>query len=247
MPIGRPLDLTANVATKVISATATASQTQFTVTGGYRINQLGVFRNGVRLVDGVDFTATDGSIVTLLTPSAESDTLEFQIFDSFNVANTIKPNESTQTISGKLTVTGDLTVSSDVIGVSTRFTGAIGIESGGTAIGQGVTTLNFVGSGNTFAYDASTNTVDISISGSGGGGGLGTAINYADGETSTPFSYIGHSVQVTENLAINTSNAGGNESFVVSVIPNIVVNSGVAVTVGSGKTMIIDVLQIGDL
>ena len=247
MPIGRPLDLTANVATKVISATATASQTQFTVTGGYRINQLGVFRNGVRLVDGVDFTATDGSIVTLLTPSAASDTLEFQIFDSFNVANTIKPNESTQTISGKLTVTGDLTVSSDVIGVSTRFTGAIGIESGGTAIGQGVTTLNFVGSGNTFAYDSSTNTVDISISGSGGGGGLGTAINYADGETSTPFSYIGNSVQVTENLAINTSNAGGNESFVVSVIPNITVNSGVAVTVGSGKTMIIDVLQIGDL
>ena len=221
MPIGRPLDLTANVATKVISATATASQTQFTVTGGYRINQLGVFRNGVRLVDGVDFTATDGSIVTLLTPSAESDTLEFQIFDSFNVANTIKPNESTQTISGKLTVTGDLTVSSDVIGVSTRFTGAIGIESGGTAIGQGVTTLNFVGSGNTFAYDASTNTVDISISGSGGGGGIGTAINNADGETATPFSYIGNSVKVTENLAINTSNAGGNTSYVVTVIPNV--------------------------
>ena len=247
MPLGRPITLSNNIASKVINTTATASQTLFTVTGGYRINQLGVFRNGVRLVDGVDFTATDGSIVTLLTPSAESDTLEIQIFDSFNVANTIKPNESTQTISGKLTVTGDLTVSSDVIGVSTRFTGAIGIEYGGTAIGQGVTTLNFVGSGNTFAYDASTNTVDISISGSGGGGGLGTAINYADGETSTPFSYIGHSVQVTENLAINTSNAGGNESFVVSVIPNITVNSGVAVTVGSGKTMIIDVLQIGDL
>ena len=247
MPIGRPLDLTANVATKVISATATASQTQFTVTGGYRINQLGVFRNGVRLVDGVDFTATDGSIVTLLTPSAESDTLEFQIFDSFNVANTIKPNESNQTISGKLTVTGDLTVSSDVIGVSTRFTGAIGIESGGTAIGQGVTTLNFVGSGNTFAYDASTNTVDISISGSGGGGGLGTAINYSDGETASPFSYIGNSVKVTENLAINTSNAGGNTSYVVTVIPNVEISSGVAVTVGTGKTMIIDVLKIGDL
>ena len=78
--------------------------------------------------------------------------------------------------------------------MSTRFTGAIGIESGGTPIGQGGTTLNFVGSGNTFAYDASTNTVDISISGSGGGGGLGTAINYSDGETASPFSYIGNSV-----------------------------------------------------
>jgi len=247
MAIGRPLSLTANVATKNISATATASQTQFTVTGGYRINEIGVYRNGVRLVDGVDFTATDGSVVTLLTAATEGDTLEFAIFDSFNVANTIKPNESSQTINGKLTVTGDLTANSDVIGVSTRFNAAVGIQSGGTQIGAGVTTLNFVGSGNTFAYDASANRVDISISGSGAGGGLGTAINYSDGETSTPFSYIGHSVQVSENLAINTSNAGGNESFVVSVIPNIVVNSGVAVTVGSGKTMIIDVLQIGDL
>ena len=41
--------------------------------------------------------------------------------------------------------------------------------------------------------------------------------------------------------------AGGSTSYVVSVIPNISVNSGVAVTVGVGKTMIIDVLQVGDL
>ena len=51
MPIGRPIDLTANVATKRISAIATANQTDFTVTGGYRINHLGVYRNGIRLVD----------------------------------------------------------------------------------------------------------------------------------------------------------------------------------------------------
>ena len=241
MPIGRPLDLTANVATKNITATATDSQTQFTVTGGYRVNELGVYRNGVRLVDGTDFTATDGSTVTLLTPAVTGDVINFAIFDSFNIADAIQANASDQTINGNLTVTGDL------VGVSTRFTGAIGIESGGTAIGQGVTTLNFVGSGNTFAYDASTNTVDISISGSGGGGGLGTAINYADGETATPFSYIGNSVKVTENLAINTSNAGGNTSYVVTVIPNVEISSGVAVTVGTGKTMIIDVLKIGDL
>ena len=241
MPLGRPLNLTANVATKNISATATASQTQFTVNGGYRINEIGVYRNGVRLAEGTDFTATDGSTVTLLTPASAGDNISFAVFDSFNVANTINTNSSDQTINGNLTITGDL------VGVSTRFTGAIGIESGGTAIGQGVTTLNFVGSGNTFAYDASTNTVDISISGSGGGGGLGTAINYSDGETASPFSYIGNSVKVTENLAINTSNAGGNESYVVTVIPNVEISSGIAVTVGTGKTMIIDVLKIGDL
>jgi len=259
MAIGRPIELTANIATKVISTTATADQTLFTVTGGYRINQLGVYRNGIRLVDATDYTARDGASVTLSSGATLGDVLEFHVFDSFNIADAINANSSSQTVAGDLNisgdmditgaleVTGDLTVSSDVIGVSTRFTGSIGIESGGTAIGQGVTTLNFVGSGNTFAYDAASNTVDISISGSGGGGGLGTAINYSDGETSTPFSYIGNSVQVTENLAINTSNAGGNTSYVVTVIPNVTVNSGVAVTVGTGKTMIIDVLQIGDL
>ena len=41
--------------------------------------------------------------------------------------------------------------------------------------------------------------------------------------------------------------AGVNTSIIVSVTPNIEINSGVAVTVGAGKTMIIDVLQIGDL
>ena len=241
MPIGRPLDLTANVARKDISAIATAGQTKFTVTGGYRINELGVYRNGVRLVVGRDYTASDGATVTLLSAATVNDVLNFQIFDSFNIADAINSDSSDQTINGNLTVTGDL------VGVSTRFNAAVGIQSGGTQIGAGVTTLNFVGSGNTFAYDASANRVDISISGSGSGGGLGTAINYADGSTASPFSYIGNSVDVTENMMIGTSKAGGNSSYVVSIFPTTTIASGVAVTVGAGKTLVLDVLQIGDL
>ena len=65
MAIGRPVSLTNNVASKTISVTATENQTLFTVTGGYRINQIAVFRNGARLVDGQDFTARDGATVTL--------------------------------------------------------------------------------------------------------------------------------------------------------------------------------------
>jgi len=45
----------------------------------------------------------------------------------------------------------------------------------------------------------------------------------------------------------STGGASGNDSYVVSVIPNVTVASGVGVTVGLGKTMIIDVLQIGGL
>ena len=46
---------------------------------------------------------------------------------------------------------------------------------------------------------------------------------------------------------LDTTKAGANPSYIVSVIPDIVIGSGVAVTVGTGKTMVIDVLQIGDL
>ena len=51
---------------------------------------------------------------------------------------------------------------------------AIGIQSAGINMAVGVlTALNFVGSGNTFLYDASNKTIDISIAG-GGGGAVGT-------------------------------------------------------------------------
>ena len=232
MAIGNPITLTNNVASKTISVTATADQTLFTVTGGYRINQLAVFRNGVRLVDGQDYTARDGSSVTLLSASNEGDTLEFQIFDDFRIANAIQPDVSTQTISGELNVTGGIN---------------IGIQSAGTNITTGViTALNFVGAGNTLEYNSSTKTVDISIAG-GGGGGLGTAIKYADGATASPFSYIDRFAQVREDMLLDTSSAGLSTSIIVSVTPNIEINSGAAVTVGAGKTMIIDILQIGDL
>jgi len=233
MAIGRPVSLTSNVASKVISATATASQTLFTVTGGYRINAISVFRNGVRLVDGTDYTARDGASVTLLSAANEGDTIEFQIFDDFRVADAIVSAESSQTISGELNVTGGIN---------------IGIQSSGTNITTGVVTaINFTGLGNTFAYNSSTKTVDVSIRGGGGGGGLGTAINYADGVTQSPFSYIDAYATVTESLDLNSTNAGASTSYVVTVVPNIEIASGIAVTVGTGKTMIIDILQIGDL
>ena len=231
MSIGNPITLTNNVASKIISVTATADQTAFTVTGGYRINQLAVFRNGVRLSQSSDFTANDGTTVTLLTAANLNDNIEFQIFDDFRVADAIIPSAASQTITGDLTVTGTLTGAS------------IGIQSAGTSVGA-AKTLNFIGTGNTF-LDNGDGTIDVAISGSGGGG-LGTAINFSDG-TASPFSYIDRFSQVSEDMLLDATTAGVNTSIIVSVSPNIEINSGAAVTVGAGKTMIIDVLQIGDL
>ena len=231
MAIGNPITLTNNVASKIISVTATDGQTSFTVTGGYRINQIAVFRNGVQLSQSSDFTANDGSTVTLVSAANAGDTVLFRIFDDFRVADAIVSAAADQIISGDLTVTGTLTGAS------------IGIQSAGTSVGTSKT-LNFVGTGNTF-LDNGDGTIDVAISGSGGGG-LGTAINYSDG-TASPFSYIDRYAQIPENMLLDATNAGVDTSIIVSVVPNIEINSGVAVTVGAGKTMVIDVLQIGDL
>ena len=230
MAIGRPITLTDNVASKILGVTATDGQTQFTVTGGYRINAIAVYRNGVRLVDGSDFTATDGATVNLLSGANFDDKLEFQIFDDFRVADAIVSAKANQTIEGDVAVIGTLSGA------------AIGIQSSGSLVGSGKT-LNFIGAGNTFRTVGDT--IEVSIAG-GGGAGLGTAVKYED-STSTPFQWIPKVATVDSNLTVDTDNAGIVSSYVISVIPNITIVSGVALTVGTGKTMIIDVLQIGDL
>ena len=226
MAIGNQPSLTGNVASKTISITATASQTLFTVTGGYRINQLSVYRNGTRLVDSLDYTARDGSSVTLLSPATLYDVLEFQVFDDFRVADAIVSAASNQTIFGNLTVTGTLSGSS------------IGIQSGGTVVGT-AKTLNFVGTGNTFAVNGDI--IDVSIA--GGGGGIGEPTGDVDGL----FNYVAAASTITASITFDATNAGAYDSYVVSVVPNITIASGVGVTVGTGKTMVIDVLQLGGL
>ena len=236
MGIGNPVTLTGNIDSKVISVTATSGQTQFTVTGGYNINALTVYRNGAKLTQGRDFTATDGATVTLVTPAVLADVIDFHVFEDFKVADAIRSAESDQTIHGNLTVTGTLDVQTP--GKASY----IGISSAGDDIGD-AKTLNFIGAGNTFKVDGDT--IDISIEG-GGGGGIGTAIKLNDGSGSI-FSYVDAEALVNENIVFDTDNAGINSSFVVTVIPKITVANGIGMTVGTGKTMVIDALQLGGL
>ena len=59
--------------------TATASQTTFN-TSGYTAGFVDVYLNGVKLIDGTDFTATNGSDVVLTTGAALNDLLEITVF-----------------------------------------------------------------------------------------------------------------------------------------------------------------------
>ena len=121
---------------------------------------------------------------------------------------------------------------------------AVGIKSEGLTVGTSVTAINFIGAGNTFKMQPDGGTIDVYIQG-GGGGGIGTPITYSDG-TASPFTYLESSVTVKEDLNIDTNNAGLTTTYILSVIPEVEIATGVAVTIGIGKSMIIDVLQLGD-
>ncbi len=55
--------------------TATSSQTVFTPSSGYTLGYCDVYQNGVKLVNGDDYTASDGVTVTLATGAASGDSI----------------------------------------------------------------------------------------------------------------------------------------------------------------------------
>ena len=95
-------------------------------------------------------------------------------------------------VNGNLTAT---TISASGIVTAALFEGSsqIGIQSGGLQIGVGITTLNFVGAGNSILVNQSDPTIiDISIAGNTGAGG--TWSSYAAG------------IATTKSVGINTDN-----------------------------------------
>ena len=113
MGIGNPIRITNNNQSARLNVTATAGQTVFTVTTGYKVPHLDVYRNGVKLVTGVDYTALDGSSCTLISPASVGDTIEFAVIEDFRVADVMGRN-SNQTLNGDLSVTGIITATGNI-------------------------------------------------------------------------------------------------------------------------------------
>ena len=69
------------------SFTATASQTTFNTTGNTDGAFINVYLNGVRLINGTDYTATNGSDIVLTTGASASDVLDFETFNEFTLVD----------------------------------------------------------------------------------------------------------------------------------------------------------------
>tara|TARA_B100001093_G_scaffold17400_2_gene15853 strand:- start:1056 stop:2099 length:1044 start_codon:yes stop_codon:yes gene_type:complete len=94
------------------TVTATASQTSITNVG-YTVGAVHVYQNGVRLVDGTDYTATNGSTITLSTGATENDQIVIVSHGSFETADTVS-KASGGTFSGNVTVSGNVTATGSV-------------------------------------------------------------------------------------------------------------------------------------
>ena len=69
------------------SFTPTGVTTDFTFASGYTPGYIDAYLNGAKLIEGSDYTASDSSTVTLLSPAGGGDVLELVAYKAFNLAN----------------------------------------------------------------------------------------------------------------------------------------------------------------
>ena len=190
--IGRaPGDSSVTVARQIFSPTATT--TDFTFTSGYTVGYLDLFLNGTKLIEGVDYNATDASTISLVSAAISGDVLEGVAYKAFNLGDARR----------------------------------IGIQSGGALLGN-IDTLNFVGTGNTFALNGTT--IDVSISGGAGAGGTWSNYDSNAGVTTTKKVKIQNNLEVT---GVTTSTGG----FVGNVTGTVSGNAGSATVLASSRNI----------
>ena len=130
--IGRaPSDSSVTIARQINQPTSTTST--FVFNSGYDVGYLDVYVNGTKLINVIEYAATDTQNITLTTAVGNGDKVEFVAYKAFNLANIVS---STLT---NLTVNGDITsqnINSSGIVTATSFAGALIGNVTGTLTGN---------------------------------------------------------------------------------------------------------------
>ena len=118
--IGRaPADSAVTVARQTFSPTGVT--TDFTFASGYVSGYFDIYLNGVKMIEGSDYTSTDGSTFSILNGGAENgDVIEAVAYKAFNAA-TIDTAPGNLSVGGNLTVTGSASFGSVAAGTSVSF------------------------------------------------------------------------------------------------------------------------------
>ena len=147
--------------------TATAGQTTFAAT--YDAGYVDVYLNGVKLIAGTDFTATDGSNVVLTVGAALNDTVDIVAYGTFNVAITDISQDTTPQLGGNLDVNGNSIVSASNGDINLTPNGTGNVLLGNYEFDVDQT----VGAGQddyVLTYDNATGHISLEAAGAGGAG-----------------------------------------------------------------------------
>ena len=131
-----------------------------------------------------NITGTAATATNVTVADESSDTSCFILYSTEATGDISPKTGSNLTFNSSTGTLSATSFSGDGSGLTGLPVGSIGIQSAGTTIGTAVTTLNFIGAGNTFKITGTI--VDISIdSGGGGGGGVASTITVTDESTDT--------------------------------------------------------------
>ena len=154
--------------------TASGSETSVTaddngVLINYTVGQVSVYLNGVKLVMGTDFTATDGSTIGGLAALTASDVVEIIALSTFSPADTVPATGGT--FSGNVIMGANLTVSGTTTTIDTAVTvsDAMVINNAGSDVGIKV---NSTSTGNIMQLQ--DNATDVLVVADGGDISTGT-------------------------------------------------------------------------
>ena len=200
MPLGNPI--TIENESRIISVTTTTTNDTFTIEGGYKINHINVYRNGVRLASGNDFLANDASTVQLINSPNIGDVIEFHLFDEFLVNDAIVGAASSQVINGDLVINGSLYYNNNLVIGNAAYADVAGIAT--YASTAGIATYASTAGIATYAQTAGVSTTaDTATYASTAG-----IATVAEGLTGTPDITVGNIVSVDGTFSGDVSVAG---------------------------------------
>lgn len=223
--------------------TATAGQTSFTFTAGYAPGYFDVYRNGVRLSSGSDFTATSGTGFTLTIPAQLNDEIEA-------IGYKVKTITTSQGDVVNLNVTGIATISPSTF-INNTGINVAGVVTANTFVGDVnagvVTATSFKGDGSQLSGVG----LELKTAGVSAGTGI-TSINFSGAVVSSASAGISTvTISGISSTGISTAAVWSNPSVILTSIGltqgnnnygafgPITVAVGATVTVGIANTWVI--------
>jgi hypothetical protein len=202
-------------ARSILRYVATASQTTFTISGGYTPGLTDVYRNGVKLDNSTDFTATNGTTIVLTNGASVNDVIEVYRYQTAFLANNAL-RTVTEFIATAGQTTFNVTYNSGLVDVF--YNGSKLVSSEYTA-GNGTSiTLAFACNLNdsiavhAYSYAVGAFTGQAQLNGTGFVKANGTTITY---DNSTYLTSI-NSSQVTTALGFTPYNATNPSGYITS-------------------------------